>query len=272
MAAPRCVAASLLTVTLVLLFGAGCGTLPDDRGWGQDALWPVDPERVALAARDALLNPATVVLLGGALAFTIDDFDERVADWAVEDNPIFGSEHGADDTSTYLRNALEIEAFVTPLATPSGDTVKQWLSAKLRGYAVEVGTAETVGGLTALLKREIERTRPDSSDIDSFPSGHSARAFSYMTLSNRNLQAIDRLENVRPVLKTVNVVAAVGVGWARVEAGRHFPSDVLAGAALGHFLTAFLHDAFMNLPEDAPVDLAVFPVENGEGMALALRF
>jgi hypothetical protein len=47
---------------------------------------------------------------------------------------------------------------------------------------------------------------------------------------------------------------------------------VLAGAALGHFLTAFIHDAFMNLPEDSNVDLVVFPVRRSAGIALAFRF
>ena len=59
---------------------------------------------------------------------------------------------------------------------------------------------------------------------------------------------------------------------ARVEAQRHYPSDVLAGTALGHFLTAFIHDAFLNLPENADVDFAVFGVEGGAGVELAFRF
>jgi hypothetical protein len=272
MALRRRTAAFLLIAASTVVFLAGCGTLPNGRGWGQDALWPVDAGRVVRAARDALLDPGTLVPLAGAAVFAIDDFDERVSDWAAERHPVFGSMHGADDASTWIRNALEIEAFATPLATPSGDTLKQWLPAKLRGYGVEVGASEVVGQTTTLLKDQIERTRPDHSDVDSFPSGHAVRAFSYMTLSNRNLQSVEAMEDVRPVLKTVNVVAAAGVGWARVEAGRHYPSDVLVGAALGHFLTAFLHDAFMNLPEDGSVDYAVFPIDGGAGIGLALRF
>jgi membrane-associated phospholipid phosphatase len=73
-------------------------------------------------------------------------------------------------------------------------------------------------------------------------------------------------------LKIGNYLLASGVGWARVEGRRHYPSDVLAGAALGHFLTAFIHDAFMNLPEAGNADIVVFPVKRGAGMALAFRF
>ena len=35
----------------------------------------------------------------------------------------------------------------------------------------------------------------------------------------------------------------VGVAWGRIEAGKHYPSDVLAGYALGHFLAALVDNA-----------------------------
>jgi len=42
-------------------------------------------------------------------------------------------------------------------------------------------------------------------------------------------------------------MVALGTGWARVEAQKHYPSDVLAGMALGNFMAAFIYDAFMGL-------------------------
>jgi hypothetical protein len=54
-----------------------------------------------------------------------------------------------------------------------------------------------------------------------------------------------------------------GVAWARVEAGAHFPSDVLAGAALGNFLSAVVHDSFMNLPREKGYGFSVFPLKGG---------
>ena len=61
-------------------------------------------------------------------------------------------------------------------------------------------------------------------------------------------------------------------GWARMEAGKHHPSDVLAGAALARFLTVFVHDGFMNLPENSKTDVVFYPVENGMGFALVRAF
>jgi hypothetical protein len=261
---------SLLLLVSSLL--AGCGTLENGRGWGQDALWPLDWDRIARAGRDALCDPGTWVPAVGALVFSIDDFDERVSDWAVKHNPIFGSEEGADNASDYLNSVLEMEVCGTALMAPSGDTPEVWLPSKLKGVVVEAGAVWATAGLTDMFKSAAGRTRPDGSDDKSFPSGHTSHAFSCATLANRNLESIDFLDGIRPMLQVGNTALAAGVAWARVEAGKHYPSDVLAGAALGHFLTAFLHDAFFNLPEDGSVDFSVYPMKGGAGLELCFRF
>ena len=263
---------------LVSMLLVGCGTLENDRGWGQDALWPVDPERVARAGRDALLSPATWVPLAGAGVFSLGDLDDRVSDWASEHNPLFGSQNGAEDASNYLSDVLYVEALGTALATPSGDTPQDWALAKLKGGAVELGAIAATRALTNVLKDASDRERPDGSDERSLPSGHASHAFAFATLANRNLESIDFLEGVRTPVQIGNAVLASGVGWARVEARKHYPSDVLFGAALGHFLTAFIHDAFLNLPEDSRdrhdsrVDFAFFSTGHGAGLALCWRF
>ncbi len=268
----------LLAGVLAPLLLAGCGTLENGRGWGQDALWPVDLERVARAGRDALLSPATWVPLAGAGVFSLGDLDDRVSDWASEHNPLFGSQNGAEDASNYLSDVLHVEALGTLLATPSGDPPRDWALAKLKGGAVELGAIAATRGLTDVLKDASDRERPDGSDDRSFPSGHTSHAFAFATLANRNLESLDFLEGVRTPLQIGNAVLASGVGWARVEARKHHPSDVLFGAALGHFVTAFIHDAFLNLPEDDRdrrddhVALAFFSTVNGAGLALCFRF
>jgi hypothetical protein len=57
---------------------------------------------------------------------------------------------------------------------------------------------------------------------------------------------------------------AAATAWARVEAEKHYPTDVLAGAALGHFLTAVIHDSMMGL--DSPVQVGVQLDGNNGGM------
>jgi membrane-associated phospholipid phosphatase len=270
-----------LIVALAPLFLGGCGTLKNGRGWGQDAGWPLDLERIGRAGRDALLSPATLAPLVGAGVFALGDFDEKVSNWASEHNPVFGSQNGAEDASNYLLGVLGAEAFATALATPSGDTPGDWVLAKLKGGAIEAGAVVATGALAGWCKDGSNRMRPDGSDNESFPSGHTALAFSFATLANRNLDSLDFLGDFRRPLQITNTVLASGVAWARVEAHKHHPSDVLFGAALGHFLTAFIHDAFLNLPEDSRdsraardrrVDLAFFSTYHGGGLALAFRF
>ena len=107
-------------VILTLFFVAGCGTLPNGRGWGQDAFVRVDAGRVSRAAHNAFFNSNTLVPLVSALVFSIDDFDERVSDWAIKHNPVFGSEANARDASDYLRATLRAEAIIRAIAIPSG--------------------------------------------------------------------------------------------------------------------------------------------------------
>jgi hypothetical protein len=210
--------------------------------------------------------------LTGALVFAVDDFDERTSDWAVKHAPIFGSPLDARDASDDLKAALEVEAVITAIATPSGETFKEWIFSKGKGAGVELLAAGATDNVTGWLKSGTDRTRPDETSDRSFPSAHASEAFSFATLANRNLDSIRMPSGLRPAIKAGNLVLASGVAWARVEAQRHYPSDVLAGAALGHFLTAFIHDAFMNLPEDSDAEFAVFAGDNGAGIELALRF
>lgn len=259
-------------VILILFFAAGCGTLPNGRGWGQDAFSPIDAGRISRAAHDAFFNSNTLVPLASALVFGIDDFDERASDWAVKHNPVFGSGDDARDASDYLRATLRIEAIITAFATPSGDVPGQWMVSKAKGIGVELAAAGATSSMTDLVKDVTDRTRPDERSDNSFPSGHASGAFSYMTLANRNIDSIDMPQALKAPLKIGNYLLASGVAWGRVEGRRHYPSDVLAGAALGHFLSAFIHDAFMNLPEDGNADIVVFPVVNGAGISLAFRF
>ena len=263
---------SVFLVVPLLILGAGCGTLENGRGWGQDTFTCVDFGRITRAARNALFDPYTLAPLAGAAVFSIDDFDRKVSDWAVEHNPIFGTEDNAATASTTLKRVLKVEAYATALATPSGDDPEEWLVSKARGVGVEFAAAYATGSATDWLKHETDRARPNGGSPTSMPSGHASTATSFMTLSNRNLCHIEAVADIRPLLVAANTVVDVGVGWARVEAGAHYPSDVLVGMALGNFLAGFIHDGLMNLPEKNDVDFAVFPTDGGIGFAVGFAF
>lgn len=253
----------LLTTILVSLSVTGCGTLNNGRGWGQDAIYPVDLKRIPRAALNALLDPQTFVPAAGALVFGLSQWDKKVSHWATGHTPIFGSIQNAENDRLYLEIPLYAEAFVTALATPGGGDSKDWVYSKLKGIAVE-GAAELVtAGATSLLKDTTGRTRPNGSSNKSFPSGEASAAFSSVALSNRNLDSIELPQEVRIPLKVVNILLGSSVAWARVEAQAHFPSDVLAGAALGNFLSTTVHDSFLNLPNEKTYGFGIFPTKGG---------
>ena len=94
---------------------------------------------------------------------------------------------------------------------------------------------------------------PGQKDNQSMPSSAASEAFNYTTLSNRNIDDI-------PISRTHEGPDAgrehrcrFRRRLGRVEAGGHYPSDVLAGAALGHFLTAFICKALWVFPRAAHV-------------------
>ncbi len=262
----------LLAVACISLSVTGCGTLSNGRGWGQDAIYPVDLKKIPRAALNALLEPQTFVPAAGALVFGLSKWDKKVSHWATGHNPIFGSTHNAENDKLYLEVPLYTEAVITALATPSGGDSKDWVYSKLKGIAVE-GAAELVtAGATSLLKEATGRTRPNQSGSKSFPSGEASAAFSSVALCNRNLDSIELPQEVKIPLKAVNILLGTSVAWARVEAQAHFPSDVLAGAALGNFLSATVHDAFLGLPERSRFGFSISPLKRGAMAELYFTF
>src|SRR5205823_5406269 len=96
------------------------------------------------------------------------------------------------------------------------------------------------------------------SQNNSFPSGHTSRAFA--------LAAVVAAHTRQPALRVIVYGAAAAVGIAEVVADRHFASDVVGGAVLGtlvgqgvvrHFATA-----------SAPVGLAVTMLPGRVGIGL----
>jgi len=164
------------------------------------------------------------------------------------------------------------EALVTALIRPADATEQAWSRQKAQHLAAEGITVGTTFAATQRLKEGIGRTGPDGWKDTSMPSEHSSGAFLFSTLSNRNLDALRHNRSLRVPLQVSNIALAAGVGWGRVEGGHHFPSDVLAGAALGHFMAAFMHDAFLGHPSDFTVALALNPSAEGGAVTVGIRF
>lgn len=254
----------ILTIILFSpLFLSACGSMADGRLWGEDVTLLPPFSRVLSAAESALLDPRTWTTAVGALIFAVDDWDHKVSKWAVEHHPIFRSRATASDMSDNLRDGLTIWAITTTIATPGGEEIRPWVFSKLKGGAVEFSVFQLSKRATIGLNNAVGRTRPDDTDDSSFPSGHTASAFSTSRLASLNLKVIEIPQSARTILSWTGTGAAAGVAWARVEAGKHYPSDVLAGAALANFITVFIYRSFMGLSEDDIPAISVVPAEDG---------
>jgi len=117
------------------------------------------------------------------------------------------------------------------------------LGISLALFEAEDGQTFFLAGLTAfaielplylILKNLIKRDRPCDrfdhfdafivpSDKFSFPSGHAAAAFVFATV----------ISHFYPSLTWLSFGLATLIGSARVMLGVHFPTDIVAGAALG---------------------------------------
>ena len=90
-------------------------------------------------------------------------------------------------------------------------------------------------GTTELLKNQISETRPDGSDTQSFPSGHTAVAFASARYLHKRYEA-----EVNPYLL---YGAASLTALARVQADKHHWKDTIAGGALGYAWSEYFTDA-----------------------------
>jgi undecaprenyl-diphosphatase len=114
------------------------------------------------------------------------------------------------------------------------------LSAGKRGAAMLVAGSVISGAIVvSLLKLGFDRPRPDlvahlsHAQSSSFPSGHAAvSAIAYLTLGVLLARAHER-RRTKVIVMTYAVILTLLVGVSRVYLGVHWPTDVLAGWALG---------------------------------------
>lgn len=129
------------------------------------------------------------------------------------------------------------------------------------------------GLVSFAIKEAVGRARPDEAESssnlqpfsghDSFPSGHATVAFA--------LAASLDAETGAPWLRAIVYPAAAATAWSRVRDRRHWPSDVIAGAALGGWC-GYRADQFAQHRWPRGLAIAVLPDRDGARATIAREF
>jgi len=170
--------------------------------------------------RDYLTEPAVLVPLGFAAgAGVVSHWDKPL------ENRIQGSLGGRAWIGDATLGTLMAGSLALGILFP-GEGRNGW-----DNFWEEAEVMAVTGVVTTSLKRLVGRTRPGGGQR-SFPSGHTSAAFAAASLIDDNSGG----------LLGVSAYGLAGMtGYSRMDAGRHYPSDVLAGAAIG-ILTAQILD------------------------------
>lgn len=123
--------------------------------------------------------------------------------------------------------------FASSRETATTDTVAGNGGRKAVAVVLNIGASAAINaGLTEVLKHEIHEMRPDRSDNHSWPSRHTSWAFAGAAALSSELYSHSGFWAVG--LHT----AANAVAMQRCFKARHFPKDVVGGAAVGLSSTA----------------------------------
>ena len=208
-----------------------------------------------------LIAPAALLAVGAVGVYAFDGFRHSLQ------NSISSPRHtSADEYLQFLPLAAYLPAGFIPGVGHRCDFRERLLAG---ATSMVVVTALTEG-----FKLAFREPRPDdSSERNSFPSGHTARAFAGAELM--------RIEYGN-VAGALGYAAAASVGIMRVYNNRHWYNDVLGGAALGilsariaYWLLPFERKLF-RLNRQGPRgvnNLVIVPaLGSSNGFALALTF
>ena len=172
---------------------------------------------------DYLTEPPILIPAGlGIAAVVVSFWDEEIQE-SLDGTWSSVSEIGDVGLVTLIAGAV-LDGIVAPAP---GRTVSDEMWTQGEAFALNLGLTESLKFIT-------RRVRPNGvGGRSSFPSGHASTAFCAATLIERNAGLW---------LGISAYALAAATAYSRVESGKHFPSDVLAGAALG-MVTASVIDA-----------------------------
>jgi membrane-associated phospholipid phosphatase len=155
---------------------------------------------------------------------------------------LFATDHKISDAlrpDTGLRSPSKLVSSVGNV-TPLAASGSMWILGSLshNAHTAETGRLATeslldTGIVVQSLKMLTQRQRPDLSNHQSFPSGHTAGAFAFASVLAHEYHD-------KPLVVIGSYGFATAVGLSRVGGLNHFPSDVLVGAVVGELIGRYV--------------------------------
>ncbi len=177
---------------------------------------------------------ATTLAGSAALAFV----PTRSSKWEREPFPFDEATRGVRSTThARIADVLVLSTLAVPVAFAAGRSD----DAHAEKLVVYAETLLVAGLFTTIAKVTVQRPRPyvygaadeTRDSYVSFFSGHAATAFAGAVSGSYLYAYGNRNEAARTVLWGVEMALASATATERVRAGKHFPSDVIVGAAVG---------------------------------------
>lgn len=217
-----------------------------------------------------------LVFAGSSAAIaTMSLADESLSDSAREHGPTFGFVGKTFDQLGGGASFLVLGGFYLAGAIGKDSKAK---NVCLDGLAASLIAS---GIITPVLSSVIGRDRPTEElgaysfrpfEGRAFPSGHATQAFTVATVISMSYDQV--------WVKAVAYGAATMTAWGRVRRGKHFPTDVVAGAAIGTLVGRSVVRFNRKLrsgerePEATGARLSILPLVSGGtyGVSATLEF
>ena len=280
----------LLCIILLTCFFSGCSNRVLRSGSFEDPTLLPDKRRIGAALKSAAFQPQMGITAAALVVTAASGKDKQISYYAAKNTPVFGSIENAKRASDLFVIASAGAAALTysikylPLHSSSdqdknGDGcpigsefgISPRLHAPVAAASAGALSLGLTSGSTHLLKITTGRLRPDSSNVYSFPSGHTssaavANAYTARMISSMSLPKVYSYP-AYAALTTLTIATA----WGRIEGEKHYPADVLAGALIGTFFANAAYSAFLG-PHQNIENFNVRIVPRGAAMTASILF
>jgi len=250
-----------MTILFALLIKSVSGQINSDTTFNKTAAEPIKPAAVSDTGYKTRLLPSMIIpaiLIGYGLT-TIGNggiYSDNKAKYDIQKT--FGKSRAPLDDYLIISPYVEFGALILLRQKCKNDMVNTFLL---------IGKSEAIMlALVFPLKYLTNRERPDGSDNQSFPSGHTAEAFVAATVVYREY----RYKSVWYGIGAYTLASTVGV--FRMINNRHWQSDVLVGAGIGMLSTNLVYATHLHRWGRKEVCMAPTFDGKNKGFMMALNF